>query len=734
VKASVVKSELKARKGNLYDRPQLDRDIQAVLGLGNFERVAADISAMKDRPVPPGLAEQSGSSWTVRIAIIVEEKPLVRKIEFTGNKKYSKARLRDEMSLKPKDPFDRSKLREDTDKLLAFYKKKGYYRASIEPAVAIDTAALQADLTFAVQEGPKAKIVDVTINGVTVFKPKKVARQMKNRRKKVFDEKQFGDDLKAVEAYYKNRGYLDFKLENSTVAYSPDGTEVSIRLDIHEGASYKHGDTTFSGYEHYTSTELAKALDYRKGKVFNQERFDSSIRAVQEMYAELGRLRTKVTPEKVFNEQTKLMDVHFQIEEGPVVYVDHVDVEGNKATKNHVLKREVVIKPGQHFSVSKVRKSQEKIMNLGFIDDVNLDVQSPQDPDKVDLTFDVLEGKPGALTAGAGFSSLDGLIGTLSLQHMNLFGRAQRASVAWSFGKRVNDYSLSWTTPWLKDKPTSLGVDLFNTRRISAFDNSTSGFTNHRLGGSVRLGPRFQEDKYQLSFGYTFQKITITNVQNQFLDRLTEGTSIHSSISAEAAIDTRDSFIDPTKGQRHSVGMSLAGGPFLGNVNFWKPFITDSAHKTLFNIGDYPFVMTLANRAGYVTPFGDTREVPVFERFFIGGQDSLRGYAVNGQAGTPDGAKVYDVANIEFGFPIAREHRRTIVKFVTFFDAGGGWQNVHSMQLKIGPGEQNVKTDAGFGIRFTTPAFPIRLDWGYGLNHRPGEQRYQINFGIGNLF
>ncbi|MBI4345734.1 MAG: BamA/TamA family outer membrane protein, partial [Elusimicrobia bacterium] len=166
----------------------------------------------------------------------------------------------------------------------------------------------------------------------------------------------------------------------------------------------------------------------------------------------------------------------------------------------------------------------------------------------------------------------------------------------------------------------------------------------------------------------------------------------------------------------------------------FSPSISNSKHFHLWSVGDYPFVLTFANRAAYVSQFGETKEVPVFNRFFLGGQDTLRGYAVSGEVGRPDGGKVYDVFNVEFGFPLARERKKTIVKFVMFYDAGTTWDNMRSVKFRIGSGEQDIKQDVGFGIRFVTPAFPIRLDWGYGLNHRPGERLYQINFGIGNLF
>jgi len=265
---------------------------------------------------------------------------------------------------------------------------------------------------------------------------------------------------------YKDNGYLDVRLSTPLVTLSSDKTRIAIALGVDEGRSYRFGETSFSGYIVFKSSEVAKTVAYKRGKVFNQEKYEETIRGVQEMYADVGRLRARVNAVKTHNPKTDQMDVRYEIVEGSLSYVDHVDVDGNKATKTYVIKREVVVKPGDRFSASRVRKSREKIMNLGFMDNVDVDLQpSPVDPDKVDLTFDVTEGKPGMLTAGAAYSSVDGLIGTLSLKHMNLFGRAQTASVQWSFGKRVQDYSLSWTTPWVGDHPTSLGFDLFHTRR-----------------------------------------------------------------------------------------------------------------------------------------------------------------------------------------------------------------------------------------------------------------------------
>ncbi len=733
-KLSTIRGAIKGRKGDLYDRPDLDRDLEAVRGLGLYERVGAEMILM-DKPVPEHFRKVASADRQVQLNFVVKEKPVIKKIVFSGNKKLSRGALSDILTLKTKDPFDRTKLEEDREKILAKYREKGFLDAAITYEVKADTKAVSVEVVFAVSEGAKSRIELVELSGVTAFKRKVLLNLMKNKRKKVYIAADLPEDIKKIEAHYKNNGFLDVALSTPLVTLSADKTRIAIALGVTEGRSYRFGKTTFEGHLIYTSTELAKVVEYREGKVFNQEKFEETIRAIQDLYSDRGRLRTRINPVKTFDAKADRMDVRYEIVEGPISYIGHVDIEGNKATKTFVLRREIVIKPGDMFRSSRVRRSIEKIRNLGFIDDVDLDLQpTPSDPDKVDLTFDVSEGKPGILTAGAAYSSVDGLIGTMSLQHLNLFGRAQRASVQWSFGRRVQDYSLSWTTPWLGTRPTSLGFDLYNNRRINPFNTSLSAYVERRTGGSIRLGPRFEEDKYQLNLTYGLARIIIENVQDQFRGTLSEGTSIQSSFGTEFSRDTRDSIWDPASGTRHGVGVHLSGGPFQGDIHFFKPSLTNQGHYTLFSVEDWPFVVSGYHRAGYVTQFGKTPLVPVQDRFFIGGQDSLRGYSPSGEAGFPQGGKVYSVANIEFGFPLARERKKTIVKFVIFADAGGSWDRVHDFNGRIGSGTTNIKTNVGFGLRFVTPAFPIRLDYGYGLNHRKGERLYQINFGLGPLF
>ncbi|MCK5583447.1 MAG: outer membrane protein assembly factor BamA, partial [Elusimicrobiales bacterium] len=575
---------------------------------------------------------------------------------------------------------------------------------------------------------------EVAIPNVKSFKLKKILKKMKNRPKKVYAPLELTDDLKKIEFFYKNRGFNNFKINSSSVIFNDNKSKVFINIDLDEGIKFAFGNTTFSGNAVYTTKDLQELLEYKKDKFYSDERLQETLRAIQNKYADKGYLRALIKPLKIENKETGALDINFQIEENAPIYVDHIDVEGNKATKTYVLRREIAQKEGTIFSSSKIRRSQEKIFNLGFIDDVQLAINPSTDPDKVDLVFDILEGKPGMLTAGAGVSSNEGLVGTLSAQHLNMFGRAQKLSISWQFGKRVQDYHVSWTTPWIKDKPISLGGDVYNTRRYRPYMDSLSAYTEKRTGGKVSLGPRFEDDKYRLNTSYTYEKVKISGVKDEYTNVLTEGTSITSSIYVEFARDTRNNIWDPVSGSRSSIGLEFTGGPLMGDVNFYKPNISYSYNHKLFEIDGYPFVLSFANRFGYVARFGSTKSVPVYERYFIGGSETVRGYNSNGQIGPLDGGKVYSVANMEFKFPLARERKRTIVQWAFFFDVGNSWEDFNNVSMRFGTGSTRLKAGAGFGIRFTTPAFPIRLDWAYGFNHEPGEQRSDIYFTLGNLF
>ena len=734
VKTKVIAKTGHAKKGKLYYQDFVNSDIEAVLGLGSLEKVSVDIEEMNGKPVAAKFRDITSSSNAAVVTYIVSEKFMIKEVKITGYKQLSKGTVRDEMTLKEKDFFDELKIREDLIKITDKYHEKGYIEAKTDYEVRYDTAAHVCYLTINVVEGKKAKITEVTLEGAKGFKTKKLVKKMKNRPNKIYAPQDLDNDLKELETFYKNNGYSEFKLESSSVTFNEDKSKVFIKAVLTEGPLHRFGATTFSGNTVYTSRDLTTLVEYRQGKLFNQEKFDDTIKALQDKYADKGYLKALLQPDKVPNAATGGLDINFNITENNPIYVGNIDVEGNKVTKTYVLKREIVQKEGRIFSSGKIRRSQEKLFNLNFLDDVGIVINPTPDPDKVDLVFDVTEGKPGSLTAGAGISSRDGLVGTLSLQHLNLLGRAYRTSLSWNFGKRVQDYYVSWSMPWIGTHPTTLGLDIFNTRRFKPYRDSLSAYTEQRAGGKVTVGPRFEDDKYHLTISYTREKVRISGVDTIYLNELSPGTSVTSSVYTEFARDTRDNVWDPVRGSRSSIGVDLTGGPLMGDVNYYKPTFAHSYNLKLFSIEDYPFVLAVSNKLSYGAGFGRTSKLPVYERFFLGGADTIRGYNNNGQIGPLNGGNVSDILNLEFHFPLAREKKRTIVQWGFFLDIGNSWEHFNDVSLRSGTGVNDLKMGAGFGIRFTTPAFPIRLDWGYGFNHKPGEQLSDIYFTLGNLF
>ncbi len=736
IRAKTVTKHASAKKGELYEMAQVSEDIQSISALGSFNSVEIDISPEKGtRKSKEGDAEPCH-----RLTYIVQEKPIFDHLSYEGRKHLGKGAITQAMTLKIKDPFNETKLQADLDHIKTKYAEKGYINAQISYELTNDEKLNVVYVKLIIDEGQRVRVGDVTINGATELPAQKIIKKSSNRPGKVFKPQNLQRDWVKMMLYGRNKGYSEFNLTQPQVSFNDEQAQANIVYNVTEGEKVDFGTVQFEGNNVFTPEELKEQVFFREGHLYNQKDFDDTVAAIQEQYANKGYLQARVEPVKKI-ENGKL-NLTFDISEGHIFYIDHVDVSGYHDTKKYVFTRELTVHPGDLYDNAKIRRSQTKIMNLGFINDVKIDLQPTADPQKVDLDFDISEGRPGMFTAGLAMSSMDGLYGELSINHLNLFGRAQRLSLRTLFGKEILDYTVSWYTPWIYDKPTSLGVDLFNTRRYRAFSTDNQAYTEKRIGGRVKVGPRFNDDIYQLSLGYSLENIDIYDIDDPYKcppgtsgpNCLAEGKTDLSTFSIDFAIDTRDNMWDPTTGWRNSLGVSLAGGPIGGDLDLWYLTARSIFNHTVLNIGgNYPVVFVLSNKFGSVQGYGRTHEVPPYEKYFLGGADTIRGYERAGEIGPQYGSDMYYVMNAELRFPIAREGRRNMAQFAFFFDLGNSWNHFDDLEFKLGPEEQEFKAGVGVGLRFTTPSLPIRIDWGYGLNHRPGEDRSHFYFNISNM-
>jgi len=739
IRKKTVTKAAHAKKGRLYERVNVSEDVQDISALGSFDSVEIDISPMdgerKDK--------DSGTSYAChRLTYLVKEKPIFDHISYKGRKHLGKGAITQAMTLKLKDPFNEIKLQSDLERIKTKYAEKGYINAKIDYELERDEALNIVNVTLIIDEGTRVRVeqVDFYTDGETPIAVEKIVKRASNRPDKVFKPQNLQRDWVKMMLYGRNKGYSEFTLSEPQVTYEEDNTKAVISYNLTEGPQVDFGSVSFEGNSVFTPEELEKQVFFREGHRYNQKDFDDTIAALQEQYADRGYLQAQVLPVK--NISGGKLNLTFDISEGHIFYIDHVDVTGYQHTKKNVFTRELTIHPGDLYDNAKIKRSQTRILNLGFINDVQIDLQPTADPNKVDLDFNVVEGRPGMFTAGLAMSSMDGLYGEVSINHLNLFGRAQRLSLRTLFGKEILDYTVSWYTPWIFDRPTSLGVDLFNTRRYRSFSTENQAYTEKRIGGRLRVGPRFNDDIYQLSFGYSFEHIDIYDVDSQFVcqpgqnpaECIAKGTTDLSTISTDFAIDTRDNMWDPTTGWRNSLGVALAGGPIGADLDLWYLNARSIFNYTVLNIGgNYPIVFVLSNKVGSVRPYGRTDEVPPYEKFFLGGADTIRGYERAGEIGPKYGGTTYYVMNAELRFPIAREGRRNMAQFAFFYDMGNSWDSFDDLDFSLGPDQKQFKAGVGVGLRFTTPSLPIRIDWGYGLNHAKGEDRSHFYFNISNM-
>jgi outer membrane protein insertion porin family len=732
VRERVILAQVKTKKNDLYDPDKLRKDVQAIYGLGNFEDTSLEVT-----DVPGG----------VIVTFKVVEKPMIKKIDFKGNKKVGSSKLRDGISLKENDPLDKFKLNLDVEKILSIYKDEGFAAAQVEPFTTTDTTN-HVTITFFVTEGTQVLVDQVDIQGVTAFKLKKVKKLMKTRHKKVFKQDVLTKDIEDITKFYKNHGYQNIKVLEPKQTFNTDKTRITISVTIEEGPLFHFGASKFSGNAIFPTMKLDPAIQYKPGEIYNQDKMDSTIAKLQDIYGAQGYIRVQVKPDYAQDTTKGIVDTTYQITEGEVVYVDHIGIEGNTHTKDFVIRREIKLKEGDPFSSVLARKSVERLYNLGFLDNVDVDVQQPNSPNKADVIFTVTEGKPGVLSAGAGYSSVDGLIGTLQLQHINFLGRGQRINMQWQFGARTNSFDVGWTDPWFLGKPMTLSTDIFNTIRVQQLGTITNDFTTRDRGGSVTIGPRFS-DIYSLSIGYSFASQLRYNVAPDPESRAAvlspecaadplcdEFHAIYSNFTEQFVRDTRDNQFDPQRGTRSSLAV-IEGGAFPANsVKFYKPILDESIHIPTF----WKFVLSLHGQWSYIEPYGDSTLTDIQTQLFhLGGSDTVRGYSlgavgVSGVPGNP-GGQVMNLYNVEYKFPIAPdEHGKTLLQGVFFYDIGGDWENFQEVNYNTGSGPFNLKQGVGFGIRFKTPVFPLRLDWGHALNAAPGESRSQFYFTVGSLF
>ena len=723
VSAETVLSKMKTKTGSVFSQEVLDEDLKRLYGAGYFTDIRIDLEEM-----PKGK----------KVIVVVTEKPVIGIIQFQGNKAVKEKKLLEITKVKAKEFLDHSRLRQDVLAIEQEYQKKGFSKAKTDYDVTVN-AENEATVLFKIDEGAKVKIKEIVVDGNTAFTDKRLLKLIKTKKDTLFTsgylkEDVLKEDVERMEAFYKSEGYLDAVVDDR-LDYDKSGKRIHLVFTVEEGKKYIAGKVEVSGMIVFPEADVRRTLTLKEGDAFSREGVRQDIASIQKYYFDRGYINAEINADTTLDEESGRVDLHYSIIENELTYIRQIKIVGNTKTKDVVVRRELRLVPGDPFDGGKLKRSRDRLFNLGFFDEVAFDTEPTPVPNQSDLIVDVKEKKTGEFSFGAGFSSIDRFIGFVEIAQRNFdwqnpptfVGGGQDLRVRAEIGGTRQDYQVSWTEPWIFDRPISFGVDLYKTSRNRS-GNSGYSYDENRLGGDIRLGKAFGEYN-RGSLMYKLEQVQISNIPSTASSALKEeeGTNTVSSIEAKLTRDTRDNVFSPAKGYVATGQVELAGGPLGFDRDFVKYFVSDTLYVTPFFAGH---VLSLGARAGIVQAYGNSDNVPIFERFFAGGTNTIRGYKErdigpkDSVSGDPIGGEALLVGNVEYLFPIV-----PILKGAVFYDVGGVWSQVRDF------GQQEYRSGAGVGVRVKTPIGPVSLDYGIPLNPSSDqESKGRFHFNISRSF
>lgn len=722
--ANTIRFYIRSKKGEPYSVKETREDIKRIYNLGYFDDIKLEVAEEAD-----GLV----------LFYTVKEKPFVRGVKIIGNAEVTEKDLQSVLELKKGSFYQRHLVAKDIRKIKKKYQKKGFYFTEVAVET-VDVGKNQIDLTYKIEEKQKVKIGRIVFKGNSFFKDYKLADQIETKEAGLwssvsdsgnYQKELLKTDLLRIEALYRDFGFIKASLEEPRVEVDKENASIYVTIIVHEGEQYFVGDVSVDGDSVHSSAEIMEKIKLGKGEVFNQSVFRSSLFQITDMYSNDGYAFANPIPEVRERPDAKIVDIRLRVDPGQVIYIGRINFLGDYKTQDNVLRREFRLLEGERFSGEKLTRSRQRIQNTGFFGSVDMEQKSGKEPDLMDLNITVVEKETGQLRAGLGYSSVENAMIQAQISENNLFGTGKRVSIGANVSTVRNDYNIDYMEPHFRDRDVSLGYSIFNRQF------TYQSYVTSRLGGGVTFGRGISEYS-DASLGYRLERVNLdlnsagalafppsAYVLSQVGQRTT------SSINLSVAKDTRDNKFAPTKGNKLDFSTQVAGGPLGADSNFYKLSAGGSRYFPL----PYGLVFMSHGEAKYAATY-DGSTLPMVENFFMGGPTSLRGFNYQ-NVGPRDtsGNAIGGDSSLLFNFEISYNFTPA-VEGVWFYDRGqlygtqGDLSRTSSNRFDLADMRQSV----GFGIRFTTPAMPIWVAWGYKLDRRDEETPMEFHFTMGGSF
>jgi len=699
--------------GSLVTAEAVAQGIRDLFSLGYFSGIDVDVDSTS------GVAD-------LRISIV--ENRILSGYDFEGLDELNESDLRDTLMLFPGQTVSLSDIESARQLMLGILSEKHRHEAVVGYRWDEPDAGGRSRLVFEVLEGPDIRVGEIDFIGNTVFDDRELRGEMKTRqdsfwRSGRYRETDFAEDLGKIERYYRDHGYPDARVVDHTSSMLADGRHMRIEITVFEGRHYTVGDVSFTGNEDVPDSTLQKAIRLEPGAGYRISRYEQSLEGLYEVFQDRGYFYASVDPVYAADTTSCTMDVRFDITEGDRAHIRRIDIIGNTRTMDNVIRREFTVHPGDMFSRASLMRSLRNVYYLNYFNDVVPDFRQIEGSPDVDLVFSVDEKSTGKAGFGAGYGASDGFNGFLELGEQNLFGRGQVVAISYEFSKSSNNVDLSYTEPWFRDTPLSVGGEIFHTTSETDYYNRT------RTGGAVTVGrPLPFIDYTSVGIRYSLERTYIYDITDDSTSyyyslRDTDWPRWTSSTRFRVTRDSRDRQVFPGDGSLNILTAEYAGGPLGGNIGFQKYLLESSWFTPTF----WRFVFMLRSRTGLILPFGG-RTPPAYELFELGGTGfyGVRGYESN-SIGALEGL---ETVGGKFMSILTAEYRLRVIDQIqlsAFFDAGGTWSSVSAADLN------DMRRGAGLGFRIEVPMLGLMgLDYAYGFDGP--DQGWEPHFQFGTDF
>jgi outer membrane protein insertion porin family len=740
IEAETVLSYMQIGAGDQFDSEKIDESLKTLFQTGLF----SDVRIFR-----------RGNN----LVVVVEENPMINRVNFEGNSEVKDKDLEKEVELKERTMFTRAKVQSDVQRIIAVYRRSGFYSARVEPKI-IRLPQNRVDLIYEITEGAETKVKAITFVGNEAFSDSDLRSAITTTEhawwkfmstSDRYDPDRLNYDKELLRRYYLKNGFADFRVISADAELAPDGESFYITFTVEEGPLYKVNSVAVNkGDTNLDEDQLRKAVQLSPGEDYDATKVDKSVENITIEAGKAGYAFAKVEPDIKKDEPNRALDITYNITEGPRTYIERIDIIGNTRTLDEVIRRELRLFEGDAYNRVLVERGRRRLTALDFFEKIDMREEPGSAADKVVLIVEVVEKSTGSLNLTAGYSTSDGVIGGISVSERNLLGRGQNVRLDTQLSWDRQQVDFSFTEPYFLDMPLSAGVDLFATR---SSDTDTTSYDSTRYGGALRTG--FRLDEWQsLSFKYTLARREITiddgaDVSPAILD--SEGVTWKSSVASAYVYDDLDNPSRPTKGFRGKGTVEVAG---LGGDVYYASLDT-SAYYFMPLLFD-GVVLKLEANAGHMEAL-TSDDIPIQDRFFKG-SDSFRGFKRGGVGPRMDntrgdsdaiGGQTYAIGTVETTFPLGLPEEfglegAVFSDFGTVFGAPEQSMNAAAGTI-CPPGKPSepkcevhdtpeFRLSIGAGVIWQSPFGPLRVDVAYPLVKADYDEEELFRFSVGTRF